>query len=119
MNAITELKTLNLDSSDGPLAAIIMTVHISDLENADEFLRDVAERFKRQRQSSPPHTQFLLITIVSEMTAAQFGKAWLQLAANDQVLCSFMTQMQKAEVLRGTIAGQTLETYSLIKEKST
>ena len=47
------------------------------------------------------------------------ARAWLQLAAKDQVLGSFMSQMQKAEVLRGTVAGQTLETFSLIKQKTT
>ncbi len=115
MNAITELKTLNLDSSDGPVAAIIIGLQISDLDNADSLLRDVAERFKQKRASSPPDTCFLLITIVGEMTAAQFAKEWAQLVANDRVLGTLMSQMQKAEVLRGTVAGQTLETVSLKK----
>jgi len=115
MNAITELKTLSLDSSDGRVAAIIMSLKIADSENADLFLLEVAEKFKRQRTSSPPETSFLLVTIVGEMTAAQFAMQWLKLAAQDQVLGSFMSQMQKAEVLRGTAAGQTLETVSLMK----
>jgi hypothetical protein len=117
MNVITELKTLKLDSSDGPVGAIIMGLRILDWENADSFLREVAERFKRQRASSPPDTCFLLVTIEGDMTAGQFAKEWLQLAAKDPVLGSFMAQMQKAEVLRNTVAGQTLETMSLIKER--
>jgi hypothetical protein len=118
MNAITELKTLNLESSDGPVAAIIIGLKIGDPENADLFLRTVVERFKHQRTSSPPDTNFLLVTIVGHMTAAQFAKQWLQLAAQDQVLGTFMSQMVKAEVLRGTDAGQTLETVSLMKAPS-
>ncbi len=115
MNAITELKTLNLDSSDGPVAAIIMGLQIADLENADLFLLDVAERLKRQRAASPRDTSFLLVTIVGEMTATEFANLWLKLVARDQVLGSMMAQMRKAEVLRGTVAGQTLETVSLLK----
>jgi hypothetical protein len=118
MNAITELKTLNLDSSDGPVAAIIMGLKIADLENADLFLLDVAEKLKRQRTASPRETNFLLVTIVGEMTAAQFAKQWLQLAAKDQALGSIMSSMRKAEVLRGTVAGQTLETVSLLNAAS-
>ncbi len=118
MNAITELKTLNLDSSDGPVAAIIIGLKITESENADLFLLEVVEKFKQQRTSSPPETSFLLITIAGAMTAAQFAKEWLKLAAQDQVLGSIMSRMQKAEVLRGTDAGQTLETVSLMKALS-
>jgi hypothetical protein len=117
MNVITELRTLNLDSSDGPVGAIVMGLKIPDWENADSFLREVVERFKRQLAASPPDTCFLLITIEGGMSAAQFAKEWLQLAAKDQVLGSVMAKMQKAEVLRNTVAGQTLETMSLIKER--
>jgi len=114
MNAITELKTLKLDSYDGPVAAIIIGLKIAEAENADLFLLDVAEKFKHQRACSPPETSFLLITIVGAMTAAQFAKEWLKLTAHDQILGSIMSQMRKAEVLRGTDAGQTLETVSLL-----
>jgi hypothetical protein len=115
MNAITELKTLNLDSSDGRVAATIMGLRIGDVENADSFLRVVAERLKLHRKSSSPETSFLLITIVGEMTANRFAKEWLQLADQDLDLGLLMSQMVKAEVLRGTTAGQTLETVSLLK----
>jgi hypothetical protein len=118
MNAITDLKTLNLDSSDGPVSAIIMGLRIADPENADKFLRDVAERFKRQRASSPSATSILLVSIQGEMTAARFAKEWLHLATKDQDLGSIMAGMQKAEVLRSTASGQTLETVSLIKGSS-
>jgi len=114
MNAITELRTLNLDSADGPVAAILLGLKIGDPEDVDLFLRNVVERFKHQRTSSRSETNFLLVTIVGEMTAAQFAKEWLHLAAQDQVLGSIMSQMAKAEVLRGTASGQTLETVSLM-----
>jgi hypothetical protein len=115
MNDITELKTLNFDSADGPVAAIFMGLKIGDVENADLFLRDVAEQLKRHRTSSPADASFLVVTIVGAMTAAQFAKQWLQLAAADSALGSIMSQMVKAEVLRGTAAGQTLETVSLVR----
>ncbi|MGO9468287.1 MAG: hypothetical protein ACLQVF_29495 [Isosphaeraceae bacterium] len=115
MNAITELKTMSLNSSDGPVAAIIIGLKITDPEDADLFLVEVAEKFKHQRASSPTETSFLLITIAGAMTAARFANEWLKLAAGDQVLGSIMATMKKAEVLRGTDGGQTLETVSLLK----
>jgi hypothetical protein len=115
MNAIIESKTLSLDSSDGPCKAIVMSLSIPDIDDADSLLRDVAAQFKNQRYKCPADTCFLLITIVGKMTAAQFAREWNRLAAKDEILDRFMAQMQKAEVVRGTAAGQTLETVSLKK----
>ncbi|EEF59981.1 hypothetical protein Cflav_PD3040 [Pedosphaera parvula Ellin514] len=67
---------------------------------------------------SSPDTSVLLITIVSEMPAALFVDHWRKLAADDKILNFFTSQMQKADVVRGTAAGQTLETVSLLSEPS-
>jgi len=69
MNTIANLKTLNLQSSEGPVAAIVIGLNIPDVQAADSFVQEVAEKFKVQRMCSPPTTSVLLITVVTEMPA--------------------------------------------------
>ncbi|WP_237712410.1 hypothetical protein [Pedosphaera parvula] len=95
-----------------------MGLNIPDPQNADSFVKQVVEKFKVQRMCSSPDTSVLLITIVSEMPAALFVDHWRKLAADDKILNFFTSQMQKADVVRGTAAGQTLETVSLLSEPS-
>jgi hypothetical protein len=115
MNTIVNLKTMHVQSAAGPVAAIVMGLNISDLESADAFVHEAAEKFKLQRMCSPPDTSVALITIVSEMPARRFVERWRQLARDDKVLGLFMSQLSRADVLRGTTAGSTLETLSLIR----
>ncbi len=117
-NTIANLKTMSLQSQDGPVTAIVMGLNIRDQQNANAFIQQVAEKFKVQRMCSSPDTSVMLITIISEMPASRFVKRWRQIAAGDKVLGFFMSQMHKADVLRGTVAGQTLETVSLLHEPS-
>ncbi len=118
-NTIANLKTMALESTNGPVTAIVMGLNIRDPQSADAFTQEVAEKFKVQRMCSSPDTGVMLITIVSEMPASHFVKRWRQLAADDKILGFFMSQMRKADVVRGTVAGQTLETVSLLHEPST
>jgi hypothetical protein len=114
MNTIANLKTMNLQSSDGPVNMIVMGLNIREPQTADAFVQEVVEKFKVQRMCSPPDTSMMLVTIVSEMPVAHFVERWHQLAAADEILSFFMSQMRKADVLRGVVAGETLETASLI-----
>ena len=119
MNTIANLKTMSLQSIDGrPVIAIVMGLNIREPQTADAFIQEVVEKFKAQRMCSSPDTSMMLITIVSEMPLSRFVERWRQIAAVDQVLGFFMSQMQKADVLRGEVAGQTLETASLIRAPS-
>jgi uncharacterized lipoprotein YajG len=114
-NTIANLKTMTLQSSNGPVTAIVMGLNIPDQQSADAFIQVVAEKFKVQRMESSPDTSVMLVTIISEMPASHFVKRWRQIAADDKILGFFMSQMRKADVLRGTVAGQTLETVSLLQ----
>ncbi|MEO7299984.1 MAG: hypothetical protein ABI042_15565 [Verrucomicrobiota bacterium] len=119
MNTIAVLKTMDLQYEDGrPVTQIVMGLNIRDPQTADAFIQEVAEKFKVQRMCSSPDTNMMLITIVSEMPLSRFVERWHQLAAADQILSFFMSQMQRADVLRGVVAGQTLETASLINAPS-
>jgi hypothetical protein len=118
MNTIANLKTMHLRSADGPVTAIVMGLNIRDTQSADVFIQEVAEKFKAQRMCSPPDTSVMLITLVSEMPAWRFAERWRQLAAEDKVLSFFMSQMRKADLSRGTVIGQALESVSLIHAPS-
>ena len=118
MNTIANLKTMNLQSSDGPVTMIVMGLNIREPQTADAFVQEVVEKFKVQRMCSPPDTSMMLITIVSAMPVVHFVERWRQLAAADEILSFFMSQMRKADVLRGVVAGETLETASLIHAPS-
>jgi hypothetical protein len=117
MNTIANLKTLNLESAEGSVNAIVMGLNIRDLASADSFIMEACEKFKMQRMCSPPDTSVLLITIVTEMPASQFARKWHEIAKNDPILAFFMTAMQTADVVRGTTVGETLETVSLIERE--
>ena len=114
MNSIANLKTVNVQSPDGPVPVVVMGLNIDDVENIDEFVLEAAEKFKVQRMCSPPTTSGFLITIISPIPLKRFVSRWRQLAGEDKILGFFMAQMQKADVLRGTTAGVTLETASLV-----
>jgi hypothetical protein len=117
MNSIANLKTVNAQSADGPVDIIVMGLNIGDVDHSDDFISEVAEKFKLQRICSPPTTNRMLITIVSEAPLSRFVARWNEIVRTDKILGFFMNQMQKADVLRGTTAGETLERASLIPSK--
>ena len=114
MNLIANLKTVTTASPDGPIPVIVMGLNIGDAEHPDDFIREVAEKFKAQRMCSPPTTAHMLVTIVSEMPLDRFVHRWNELVREDKILGFFMSQMRKADVLRGTRDGVTQEQASLV-----
>jgi hypothetical protein len=116
MNAINILDTVSFVASDGPLVAIMIGLNIADLDQADAFVREVAERFKAHRMISPPETAGLCVTIIGELSAGEFARRWRDLVARDEILRLFMGKMRIADVIRGTPSGQQLESVSLLQE---
>ncbi len=114
MNSIVNLKTVNTDSPSGAIPVIVMGLNIDDLDSADEFILEAAEKFKLQRMCSPPTTSAMLITVVTAMPIAQFVSRWRQISSEDEILGFFMSQMRRADVMRGTTVGVALETASLV-----
>jgi hypothetical protein len=94
----------------------VIGVDINDVATANSFIAEVVEQFKSQRMISPPATNALMITLVGDLSAAQFAERWRALTAADAVLGTFMAQMRRADVLRGSAAGQPLETLSLLAD---
>jgi hypothetical protein len=52
----------------------MIAVNIPDVQTADAFVSEVAQRFTVHRMISPPDTSALLITIIGDLPAA---RAWL------------------------------------------
>jgi len=113
-NSIANLKTVSVQSPGGPVTAIMVGINIADLQSADTFVAEVADKFKMQRMLSPPDTSGLLVTIIGELTAARFAEKWRELVAGDDALAVFMSQMRVADVMRGLPSGQPLERASLL-----
>jgi hypothetical protein len=115
-NRIAEVKTVQLQSDGGPFHALMMALDVNEPAEADHFIPEVAQRFKVQRMASPPDTSALLITIIGELPASSFAQGWQRLRTSDEILNVFMSQMRKADIIRGTRAGQMLESVSLLSE---
>ncbi len=115
MNSIVNLKTVQSQSTEGPVSIVIMGLNIPDLESADDFIQQAAEKFTLQRTCSPPTTDRMLITVVTSMPLQQFVDRWHQIAANDPILNFYMSQMKVADVIQGTAPGVTLDTASLLQ----
>lgn len=113
-NRIADAKTVSLQSETGSQHAIMIALEVSQPAEAAEFVNEVAERFKIQRTLSPPDTHALLITIIGALPATTFAEEWKRLRSGDEILDFYMSQMRRADVLRGTPAGQALESASLL-----
>ena len=98
-NSIHNLDTKMFENETGEFPAIVMGLNILDPKEAEAFLDGVVEKWKCQRMCSPPTTANMTITLVGDMTAAQFRDLWLVRSAGDPILRHFMSLMVHADVL--------------------
>jgi len=112
-NYISHIKTMDLESPDGPLTSVMIGLAIPDPTTADAFIAEVAEKFKVHRMSSSPDTRGLFISMVGELPAGEFVRRWRELVAADEILSTFMSTLRYATVRRGTASEPRLETLSL------
>ena len=118
-NVIASLKNVARMSPDGdPFVAIMIALHINDLQGIDTFIAEVAQTFLAHRMISPAETNVLLITIIGGLTAERFARRWRELVEQDALLEFVMSQMKIADVVRGTAAGEWLESVSLLGNPS-
>src|SRR5262249_25596344 len=108
--------TVQLQSDGEPFHAIMMALDVNEPAQADDFIQEVARRFRLQRMSSPPDTAALLITITGALPASSFADVWNRVREGDEILNVFMSRMRKADVIRGTQDGQMLESVSLLAD---
>jgi hypothetical protein len=114
-NAVHNIDTKWIRNESGEFPALVMGLDIFDLQNADEFLDSVVERFKLQRMMSPPQTANMSVTIAGDMTAEDFCRRWRERVRKDSILAHFMSLMVVAVVLH--ISGRDLlDRASLLPE---
>ena len=63
--------------------ALFMTLDVAKPTRLTGFLEDVVTRFKIERMSGPPDARFMLITVVGDVSAAEFADAWRAATAHD------------------------------------
>lgn len=113
-NAVASIRTTELVDEQGPAAAIMVALDVGDAASAPAFVVEVATVFKSQRMLSPPTTRQLLVTLIGDMTAADFAERWRRLATTDPMLRFFMQQMRRADCVHGTREGGQLDAASLL-----
>ena len=101
------------DASEGGHALFIAL----DLAAPDQllgFLEDVITRFKRERMAGPPDARFMLITVVGDVSAADFVQAWRAATANDAPARALLGALHQADVMQGDPQGGVIGQASLL-----
>ena len=90
--------------------ALFIALELADPSHLLGVLEEAVTRFKAERLAAPPDAQFLLITFVGDLSAAEFADAWRTAVANDIPARSLLGTMQQADVMqcdpRGGVLGQ-------------
>lgn len=115
MNELKQIKTIQLQTSDGPAYAILLALDVNDVTTTREFVNQVLEKFKMQWMIGPPQTTHLLVTLIGDLSAIQFVEIWQEKMVADPVLKTIMSLMKVADVRRGSDTGVLLEEESLFQ----
>lgn len=94
--------------------ALFMTLDVAEPSRLVGFLEDVVTRFKIERMSGPPDARFMLITVVGDVSAAEFATAWHDATAHDAPARALLGAMHQADVMQGDAAGRVLGQASLL-----
>ncbi|HEY6174978.1 MAG TPA: hypothetical protein VIX73_11060 [Kofleriaceae bacterium] len=100
--------------ADDAAHAMFIALDVADPDRLIGFLEEVVLRFKRERMCGPPDAQFLLITVIGEVTADDFAEAWRASTANDAPARALLGTMHKADVMQGDAHGRVLGQASLL-----
>lgn len=114
MNELKRLNTVQHQTTQGSFYAIMMALNVHDLNTAREFVHQVSEKFKMQWMIGPPDTTHLLITLIGELSAAQFAQYWQEKTRADAAMTAIMSLMHVADVLHGSNNGEVLDQVTLL-----
>jgi hypothetical protein len=101
------------DASEGG-HALYISIDVADPDRLLGFLEEVVTRFKSERMSGPSDARFMLITLLGEVSAADFASAWQASIANDAPARALLGAMHKADVLHGDAQGRMIDQASLL-----
>jgi hypothetical protein len=94
--------------------ALFMTLDVAEPSRLVGFLEDVVTRFKIERMSGPPDARFMLITLIGDVSAAEFADAWHASTAHDAPARALLGAMHQADVMQGDGHGGVLGQASLL-----
>jgi hypothetical protein len=94
--------------------SLFIALELADPARLIGFLEEVVTRFKHERMSGPPDARFMLITLVGEISAADFAQAWQASIANDMPARALLGTMHKADVMQGDALGRMIGQASLL-----
>lgn len=94
--------------------ALFMALDVADPAHLVGFLEDVVIRFKRERMAGPPDARFMLITVVGDISAADFAQAWHASIAHDAPARALLGTMHQADVMQGDVQGRIIGQASLL-----
>jgi hypothetical protein len=101
------------DASEGG-HALFIALALAEPLHLVGFLEDVVTRFKRERMAGPADARFLLITLVGEVSAADFAQAWRAATANDAPARALLGTLHRADVMQGDAEGGVRGQASLL-----
>lgn len=94
--------------------ALFMTLDVAEPTRLVGFLEDVVTRFKAERMSGPPDARFMLITVIGDVSAAEFADAWHAATANDAPARALLGMLHQADVMQSNRVGGVLGQASLL-----
>lgn len=94
--------------------ALLMTLEVAEPSHLVGFLEDVVTRFKAERIAGPADARFMLITVVGDISAAEFADAWHAATANDAPARALLGALHQADVMQGDAHGGVLGQASLL-----
>jgi hypothetical protein len=94
--------------------ALFLTLELGDPTGLWSFLEDVVTRFKHERVTGPADARFMLITVIGDVSAADFAQAWQGAVANDAPARALLGMMQQADVMQGIAPDRLIGHASLL-----
>lgn len=93
---------------------MVVEVEVTDLKTVDTFMAGLLHEVLLHRMMSPPDTARLRVTLLGDLTAAQFAERWRRQLVHEPALDFFMSQMTIAEVLHLTRSRSMIDRASLL-----
>jgi hypothetical protein len=94
--------------------ALFISLDLPDVTRLPGFLEEVVMRFKAERMTGPPDARFMLITLVGEVSAADFARAWQGAISNDAPARALLGTLHQADVMQGDMQGRVIGQASLL-----
>src|SRR5262249_50247934 len=94
--------------------ALFIALDVGEPARLLGFLEEVVARYKVEQMSGPPDARFMLITVVGDVSAADFAQAWQASIANDVPARALLGMLHKADVVQGDERGRMIGQASLL-----